>query len=503
MKYLSLFCFFLFSYCFSMAQKHDNNWLFGYEAFGRPRFILNFDGDTARLIQTTWTQRTTYSFFSMSDSQGRLQFYTNGLEIYNADHTPMENGDSINIGRFWDSAHGSGDGYPDDTGYLILPFPGKDRKDKEYLIFYLRFEYDQNLRSPVFVDNFQYSIVKMENETIGKVSSKNISIISNDTLKTGKLTACKHANGRDWWILIGRYDSNEFYTILVTPEGPSIQGIQTIGAATPNGLGQAVFSPDGSKYIVWNAVDLSFDGLGHFVDIYDFDRCTGELSNPKKLNYIDTSVATGGVAVSPNSRFLYLFNSYHLYQYDLWQDDVFATKDTIATYDGFVDPFPAAFFYLMLAPDGKIYGSCTNGQRVLHVINKPDEKGTACDFRQHSFHFPKYIGSGLPNFPNYRLGRLAGSVCDSLVNTRNFVHNSEIVVYPNPAEDVLNVEITKEKVPVVFDFQIIDAFGRIVDSGKFSRRHSLSVSSFLPGIYFLQLKSGDRILNTTRFMVVR
>ena len=48
-------------------------------------------------------------------------------------------------------------------------------------------------------------------------NKKNIFIIQ-DTLTLGRLTGVKHANGRDWWIMIHRYYSDEYYKLLVTPD---------------------------------------------------------------------------------------------------------------------------------------------------------------------------------------------------------------------------------------------------------------------------------------------
>jgi len=52
----------------------------------------------------------------------------------------------------------------------------------------------------------------------------------------------------------------------------------------------------------------------------------------------------------------------------------------------------------------------------LSVINSPDSSGAACDFQPWSF----YLGGkrsylGLPNNPDYDLGPLIGSPCDTLV----------------------------------------------------------------------------------------
>ncbi|MBL7797935.1 MAG: PKD domain-containing protein [Saprospiraceae bacterium] len=102
------------------------------------------------------------------------------------------------------------------------------------------------------------------------------------------------------------------------------------------------------------------------------------------------------------------------HQYDLWAANIPASRQVVAVYDGFKDPFSTTFYMLQLAPDGKIYGSATNGTQYLHVIHNPDVAGTDCQYQQHGIRLLKYNDFSLPNFPNYRLGPLDGSPCDTL-----------------------------------------------------------------------------------------
>jgi hypothetical protein len=51
---------------------------------------------------------------------------------------------------------------------------------------------------------------------------------------------------------------------------------------------------------------------------------------------------------------------------------------------------------------------------VLHVIHSPDEPGEACQYQQHGITLPTYNSKSIPNHPNYRLGPLDGSPCDTL-----------------------------------------------------------------------------------------
>ena len=62
-----------------------------------------------------------------------------------------------------------------------------------------------------------------------------------------------------------------------------------------------------------------------------------------------------------------------------------------------------------------IYISSYDGTYMLHVINQPDSFGLACDVQQHAVTLPGPGGNmAVPTFPNYNLGPLVGSPCDTL-----------------------------------------------------------------------------------------
>ncbi len=247
-----------------------------------------------------------------------------------------------------------------------------------------------------------------ENNGLGKVVAINQPFLQ-DTLCYGKLTACKHANGRDWWILIPKWNSAVFFTFLLTPDDLKSHGTQKIGPTPISNAGQAVFSPDGTKYVKYNAVG---GAIGGWLDIHDFDRCNGALSNCQS-KHIDT-VGAPGVAISLNSRYLYVSNGLWLHQYDLSAADIMASETLLGTYDGYKSPSNTFFFLLQLAPDGKLYMNSAATVNTLHVIHRPDLPGADCRFEQHGVQLPTLNNWSMPNFPNYRLGPLDGSPCDTL-----------------------------------------------------------------------------------------
>lgn len=407
-----LFLIFLFP-AFCVAQQYDNTWLLGYDGgvssdttFGNS--VLTFDEYKLRVknnqtdnIANTITMDFRQTNTNISNEEGHLLFYFNGLYVEDSTFQIMANGDTLNpydVNTF---------GYGLPQGGAIIPYP---EHDNQYLLFNITRDY---IPIPdIYYEGieFYYSIIDMtENNGFGEVILRKELLIA-DTITYGKIVTTRHANGRDWWILINERFTNKYYTILVNPNGPQLQEQQVIGDTINDELGQGRFSPDGSFYVVYNGVSTA---IGSFLDIYDFDRCTGLLSNSRHIAFNDSPVAAG-MAISPNSRFVYASSGLFLYQYDLWADNIEASRITIGEYDGFQGNLSTTFHQMQLAPDGKIYMACGNTTFYLHVIHNPNEKGLACNFEQHGIKLPTRNGFSVPYHPNYRLGPIDGSFCDTL-----------------------------------------------------------------------------------------
>ncbi len=415
MRYTFTFLIILSFGITAKSQKHDAVWMLGYSSnpeliyFGGT--VIDFNTTPADIYYEYRDMNLRQVNASICDTAGNLLFYTNGIYIANALNEPMENGMGLAAGP--EGIPGQGTyGYILTQGGIILPMP-----EHENLYFLLHA--DKHLttdQTSLQSSNLFYSIVDMTLQGgLGEVVTKNITLLSDD-LDMGRLTATRHANGRDWWLLSRSYGTNRYHRILLELDGISVVGQQFVGDPIPsNSIGQSVFSPDGSKYASVHLTGGAGDPI--YVSIFDFDRCSGELSHPVQFTYADSATA-GGIAISPNNRFLYVSSRRYVYQYDLHASDIEASKITVAVYDGFTDPISTnartTFYLAQMAPDGKIYLNCSNSVRYLHVINEPDSLGLACDFCQHCIELPTLNAFSLPNFPNYRLHHLEGSPCDTL-----------------------------------------------------------------------------------------
>ncbi|MCB9284679.1 MAG: T9SS type A sorting domain-containing protein [Lewinellaceae bacterium] len=389
--------------------KRDNIWLFGYDSYsqlpGFGRTVIDFsdlnDPDVYREDRDMDFRQTCSN---ICDEDGDLLFYTNGIYIANSEHEEMENGDSLNPGG-WTVVYPNG--LPVSQGIVTLPVPDKEN---EYVLFHGLLDIPPGL-GPIY-SNLYYSKVDMGlGSGLGAVTEKNVELLQ-DTLFPGRITATRHGNGRDWWVVIPELNTNRYYTFLLTPDSIYNMGAQSVGSPIYRGAGQAVFTPDGSRYLRY---DIHTAGDGNNLNFYDFDRCTGLLSNQVGLVNNDSS-GSAGLAVSANSRFAYFFSGLYVYQYDLWATDLEASLDIVAVYDGHVSPWPHAttFYLAQLGPDNKIYANTPSGSNVLHVIHEPDRKGADCLMEQHGFPLESFNAFTMPNFPYFRLGPLDGSPCDTL-----------------------------------------------------------------------------------------
>lgn len=400
---------FLFIIAFSAtnisAQFYDNHWMMGYfggsessptDSFGVS--ILSFyDGE----LRVEDNQEIDLFFdgsgSSMSSYDGDIFIYSNNLEVRNSNDQLIINGRFEDVGDAEQIRPQS---------FTCLPF------SEDNLFYHIQMIYTNG--SPRLGKEVSAHIIDNNNE-LGIYES--IDYILSDSLNTSQLTACRHANGRDWWVLVASAQKPLVYSMLISPSGITQVDTLEVAFEMQNGLGQCVFSPDGNKYVQINLVEID---APDFLDVFDFDRATGQLSNHKQTT-LGPNAFAGGVAVSSSSQFLYVSHYNHIFQYDLWAEDIFATKDTVAIYDGYQELgfFSTRFFLSQLAPDGKIYINCPSGVRKLHVIEFPDKRGIDCDVRQHSVSLPNFNSFTLANHPNYRLGPIDGSLADSL-NFDNF-----------------------------------------------------------------------------------
>ncbi len=398
------------------CQKHDYTWLWGFDRSDLMQDTVYgttvMDFNTLDLVPKIYYDGKKILDFTyatgvncISDVNGKYQFSFNGEQFENFNNQLIKNSQTLyNFGfdEFLCWAGGNG-------GLIIPSF----NKPNSYQVYFMVCSLirTSNPHSAGF-KLIQCEIDMNLNNGQGEMINKAM-LIFQDTLDYKNPVATRHANGRDWWFILTEFTSNLYYTFLISPDGVKLIRTQKIGESIVSDWGQSAFSPDGSHYTKCSA---DIRDTSNFI-IFDFDRCTGELSNYNRFRFPNITFATG-CSFSPNSKYLYIGYAYDLYQIDLTES--LYKLESVIVYDSFIGdidrgfPYQNAFGYMQIGPDGKIYNSPTFADaNSLNIIEYPNKKGFECNVRQHSLRLPTPQNS-VPVSPNYRLGPIDNSICDSL-----------------------------------------------------------------------------------------
>lgn len=375
MKY-TLNILLLFTLFQSFAQNQGDNWFFG-EGVG-----IDFSTGTPVLINGGQTTNMPYSEGTsvISDDQGNLLFYTNGEKIWNANHQLMMNGDSL-YGNFSTT-----------QSSLIIPLPGSDQ------YFYV-FTLDDMIESNNEY-GLRYSIVDIcLDNGLGGVIPESKNILLNNNVSE-KLTACRHANGIDYWVLTQSRTQNKFQAYYFNGNGITDSTITTIGNTPLSAQGQMKLSSDGTKLGV-AYFNLSPVGLPYY-EVYEFNSSNGVISNRIPIT-IPNNSSIYGIEFSPDNSKLYgTFSalspttSFGVFQHDLSNYTSVAINNSISTV--YQESYTNGKG-LQLAPNGKIYFIGAQNYDYLISINDPNSIGSGCNVQSNAFYLGGLYGSySLPSF---------------------------------------------------------------------------------------------------------
>jgi len=239
----------------SSAQNQTKKWLFGATAG------IDFVPGTPIPI-TTGAMNPWEGCASIADATGALLFYTDGLQVWNKLNLVMPNGTGL-MGNSSSTQSG-----------VIVKQPGNPN------IYYI-FTTDAQAGA----NGLRYTTVDMSLAAgNGSVTVKNTLIYGQTT---EKLTAVRHCNGVDIWVVSHDYPTNNFRANLVTAAGVGPSILSAVGPAhsgSTNTIGQMKASPNGRK-LAYGAEYAPFDAF----HLFDFNNATGVVSN--YLNLGNTPVA--------------------------------------------------------------------------------------------------------------------------------------------------------------------------------------------------------------------
>ncbi len=312
---------------------------------------------------------------TICDANGQILFYSNGETVYNKNHQVMQNGTGL-------MGHNS-----TFQGVVIIPVPNNDSL---YYIFTAD-AYERN-----FVNGYRYNIVNIRrNAGLGDVISKNNLLTAPST---ERLTAARHANGIDVWVITNDLNSNVFRSYLVnctglqtTPVISTVGDVLNVHSDMP--FGAMKISPDGKQLCQTHFPQLDGNIPENFFQIFDFDNSTGVLSNPKKI--VVPGVRYYAPEYSPDSKLLYVTRAQ---DNSIDQFEPFLATVPLITASRISIPATNGFFALQIAPDNKIYTSRMT--LFLSVISNPNVKGIGCTFEVNKIQLTGFSGLNFPNYIN-------------------------------------------------------------------------------------------------------
>jgi len=350
---------------------------------------LDFNGGTVTPLLDNFVLDLGNSTSVISDEGGNLLFFTDGQMIWDRTFQVMPFATGLH-GNAWTT-----------QSSVIVHSPGSAN------IYYV-FTNDKYTGNPQEqYKGMSFNISDMnENGGLGDVVQPNIELLDECT---EKLTAVKHGNGEDVWVLAHGWngaDANSFYAWLVSKSGVDQNAVVSNVGYSHNGTpddnvhaGYMKTSSDGSK------IALVIYGKG-IVEVLDFDNNTGMVSSPKTSAEIFDYIY--GVEFSPNANRLYTTTTpspyisprrSYVFQFDVSPgvSNPFFDYDTIAT---FAD---TAYTSVQLGTDGKIYigkfYGVLDGNEHLAVIENPNRPGSECNFVEHGVYLDgRQSKLGLPNF---------------------------------------------------------------------------------------------------------
>ncbi|WP_405568261.1 T9SS type B sorting domain-containing protein [Polaribacter sp. Asnod6-C07] len=409
---LVLLC--LFITYFTYGQRETDNWYFGNLAslnFANGKPVVINDGNLSTPKGST----------SISDKNGNLLFYTDGVYVFNKNHFGMQNGALL--------------ASDDEVLQSCIIIPNPDDENIYYL-FTLKVTNDTPPLGAAIAPGLYFSTIDLsQNGGLGAVTKKNTALTS---LASEKLTAVHAKDGKSFWVItFGKENSssinyNTFYAYKIDETGVNRTPVTseiTIPASENNGALKV--SPNG-EYIA-----MSNNNTAIFAN---FNTETGSITSTDFLSVLEGFFpprpfpTIHAIEFSQDSKHVYVESvnipngNNTIFQFktdDLDDRQVVHVTDNIDAY--------ANGNYMQLAKDGNIYlttsKSETEGGNYLSQIVPPKSLDkTLATFNENTIDLLSAESIlGLPNFvQSYFRTRVIAE--DDCINTSLFF---EVDTYAN------------------------------------------------------------------------
>lgn len=320
-------------------------------------------GTTATALPSTG-RNATEGTTVITDRDGQLLFWSNGLTVFNRNHDVMPNGSGLT-------------GAPSAT-QTVAAFPALGQPGVYFVVS------NGGAAETGGAGPLRYNVVDMSLDGgLGDVTSKN-NLLAGGNIASEGLTAVPNADGTGFWVISATVNNPNIVAWEFDGTGP-VAGPVASPMSTNNGnvFGTFNFSADLSQL-----VQMTGTNGGGQIRLLDFDATTGVVTERATWSVPGPGGATGddgySADFSPSGDYVYatkIFTTGHLYRYHIAGagDDPVAIKATEEN----LGAIGGNGGQVHRAPDGRMYVARQNSG-AIGVVNDPDN-ATDPDFVPNGF----------------------------------------------------------------------------------------------------------------------
>jgi len=422
--------FILFLGFSAYPQGENDNWYFGDKA------AVNFAGTPVALTNSAMSAPEACG--SVSDAQGNLLFYTDGMTIWGSDHNIMPNGTGLT-------------GTVNSSQVLIIGEIGnKDR----YYVFTTADPYSNQSYTAYSVVDMTLGGFGSTGQPLGDVDPavKNVPVLDNNgkPITTGAVTAVPHANGNDFWILIPtltdllafQFDSAGLNTapVVNTLQISNIDGVMFVKASP--------FVNTNAGFDTLLAIGFTMPVNGSTINFHPFDSSTGAMVFNFHVTVISGASNSFSVEFSHDGSIAYCSSSMNAFPNNVIVGvdilAVFLNQSTGSIFHNVISPNQnIELSHLQRAKDGEVYYT-ENGSGYLGKIDNPMNtfNGFSLD-PTNVFLNGTFSSNGLPQlFPKHP-GCVTDIILTATETNNNYTYqvSNSITTQTNYSINSLNIDM--------------------------------------------------------------
>ncbi|MCG2612136.1 zinc-dependent metalloprotease [Flavobacterium sp. SM15] len=407
---------------------------------------LKFNGGIPVFDPTFPTNRQTQGSTVQNDSNGNMLFYSNGINVWNNQHTQINSNPLQNVMAY--SA----------SNVITLPKPGNNN---QYWIFTNTYSNGQyNLGFRYHVVNTVNGIASMgsERQPVNFPQGLGFDAFTSDGALTGGtgLTAIEKCDG--YWLLTVLKKGSVNYLVVYSFTSSGLSYVSQFQLSLGlHDYASIKAAPNGNKIFLHSLNTPSADGYYRNF-IFDFNKAQGIISSPVEINHGMQSLIPNNSygSFSPDSKLLYVTNNLDK---KISQFNLNSVNINNSAFEFGDRPTSNNWGSIQQGPDNKLYISLV-GSKNLAVIHSPNSivnqsNINACLYTQNG---PRNTSSlnvdmALPNLINAKTNTVFPSATEDLISMYTVGCNT-YKFFPNVCGTSFNWEFKNNTTGVSFNTSV-------------------------------------------------